>query len=74
MKDRLKYRLIKEYPDSKKIGSIFEFNDQHGIYQCDGCFNGSWNEEYFRKWIGIYYEIYANEETKSQESSDEQLI
>ena len=73
MKDRIKYRLIKEYPNSRKIGSVFEFNDHYGTYECDDCINSSWNEEYFRKWIGIYYEIYYNEETKSQESLNEEL-
>lgn len=57
MKNKKKFRLIKEYPSSKKIGSIFIFNEEYGIYECNGYFSGNWTEDYFIRWIGVYYEI-----------------
>jgi hypothetical protein len=57
MENKPKFKLIKEYPNSKKIGSIFVFNSSWGIYECNGYFSGYWTETYFRKWIGVYYEL-----------------
>ena len=57
MKNKQKFRLIKEYPGSKKINSIFIFNEEHGVYECNGYFSGNWTLDYFIRWVGVYYEV-----------------
>lgn len=61
-KAHLRYRLIKEYPGSEKLGTTFSFGHegwlQAGVVMEDRIqFNTEWTPEYFEKWVGEYYEL-----------------
>ncbi len=62
VKDSPKYKLIKEYPGSEPLGTIFVHHEGHlcygmeytpGLYQ----YNTMWEPEYFANWVGEYYKI-----------------
>ena len=51
------YRLIKEYPGSEKLGTIFTFDESWGKYKTKNKINGKWDKDYFQNGINVYYEI-----------------
>ncbi len=58
----LKYKLIKEYPNSEKLGTIFSF--EYSGFSTAGAvtekgiqFNTSWTRSYFEKWLGEYFQV-----------------
>lgn len=57
-----KYKLIKEYPGSEPVGTIFLLHEGHicyGIEYAPGLhqYNTMWEPEYFELWVGEYFEI-----------------
>ncbi len=42
------YRLIKEYPGSEKLGTIFTFDESWGKYKTKTKINGKWDKNYFQ--------------------------
>ena len=50
------YKLIKEYPNSEKLNSIFTYNVEHGKYGTGNKINGKWDNSYFQGY-SEYYEI-----------------
>ncbi len=68
MKTKPKYRLIKEYPGSEPLGTIFKFGyegwasagvehkDENGVTS-EVRFSTPWTPDYFGKWVGEYYEL-----------------
>ena len=57
MRKAVAYRLIKEYPNSMPIGTIFEFDESWRLYKVGTQFNTEWQPSYFIEWIGEYFEI-----------------
>jgi hypothetical protein len=51
------YKLIKEYPGSEKLGTIFTFDESWGKYKTKTKINGKWDEIYFQNGINVYYEV-----------------
>ena len=47
------YILIKQYPGSEKLGTIFTFSESWGKYKTKDKINGKWDKNYFLK---EYYE------------------
>jgi len=57
-----KYKLIKEYPGSESVDTIFRLHEGHicygfeyepGLYR----YNTMWEPEYFESWVGEYFQI-----------------
>ena len=48
------YRLIKEYPGSEKLGTLFTFDESWGKYKTKTKINGKWDKNYFQN---AYYEV-----------------
>jgi hypothetical protein len=56
------YKLIKEYPGSQPLGTIFKppqggwitYSVGEGKYNMRST---EWGHEYFNPWIGVYFEI-----------------
>ena len=62
MNKKPSYRLIKTYPGSEPLGTIFKRYDGWNSYGCettDGNIQYStvWTPEYFESGIGEYYEV-----------------
>lgn len=53
------YRLIKEYPNSEKLNSIFTYKVDVGKYGTGNKISGAWDNSYFQGWPE-YYEIVEN--------------
>ena len=51
------YKLIKEYPDSEKIGTIFEYDPSYKLYKTGRKINSIWTPSYFENGIGEYFEV-----------------
>ena len=50
------YKLIKEYPNSEKLNSIFTYKADWGKYGTGNKINGKWDNSYFQD-CPEYYEI-----------------
>ena len=48
------YILIKEYPSSEKLGTIFIFDKSWGKYKTKTKINGKWDKNYFQN---VYYKV-----------------
>jgi hypothetical protein len=54
------YKLIKEYPGSKPLGTVFHPPQGGWITYSVGSMHErstEWGHSYFTPWIGIYFEI-----------------
>jgi hypothetical protein len=65
-----KYILIKEYPNSEKLGTIFELNPSWKDWRVKDD-KGSrssteWTDSYFKNWVGIYFKEYTLQEIRDE--------
>ena len=49
--------LIKEFPGSDEVGTIYTYDDDWKSYKNGNRFNTVWKHDYFMKWAGVYFEL-----------------
>jgi len=51
------FRLIKEFPGSDRLGTIYEFDESWQLYRSGKRFSTLWKHGYFMEWVGEYFEL-----------------